>query len=183
MTVASLSAIPPGASVARTLTLLKNLPGTGPRPQTVTPPEACAVAHTKEESLALLPPPHDSFVHRGGATIPPGVYVTTDTTADFHAHGQYGRDTDKDVVYTSTFRADGSFLETQRPDYPDQGPVRGRYQVVGDTVTFTFEPQARLTPETVRWSYYQGQLTFQIVSVQDPGGLVYYTAHPWRRVS
>ena len=40
-----------------------------------------------------------------------------------------------------------------------------------------------VTPETVRWSYYDGQLTFAIVNVQDLSSRVIYTAHPWRKVS
>jgi hypothetical protein len=33
----------------------------------------------------------------------------------------------------------------------------------------------------VRWSYFDGQLTFAIVDVADTGSRVIYTAHPWRK--
>ena len=36
-------------------------------------------------------------------------------------------------------------------------------------------------PEKVRWSYFDGQLTFGIVDVADTGSRVIYTAHPWRK--
>lgn len=69
------------------------------------------------------------------------------------------------------------------PDYRDQGPVAGRYVVKGDEVTFDFNncPTGCGAPETVRWSYFDGQLTFAIVDVADTGSRVIYTAHPWRK--
>lgn len=33
-----------------------------------------------------------------------------------------------------------------------------------------------------KWSYYRGELTFEIVEVADAGSRVIYTAHPWRRI-
>jgi hypothetical protein len=36
--------------------------------------------------------------------------------------------------------------------------------------------------ETLRWSYYRGKLTFEIVDAPAPGGKAIYTAHPWRRI-
>ena len=65
-----------------------------------------------------------------GPTIPPGTYVETVTAEQFAAAGQSGPDWSADVTYTWVLRPDGTFLETQEPDYPDQGPlaweVRGR---------------------------------------------------------
>ena len=70
---------------------------------------------------------------------------------------------------------------TQGPDYPDQGPVTGRYVVKGDEVTFSVSQATGWSAtETVRWSYFDGQLTFAIVDVSDTGSRVIYTAHPWR---
>ena len=74
--------------------------------------------------------------------------------------------------------------ETQSPDYKDQGPLEGRYVVKGDEVTFTYttcQSSGCIAPETVRWSYFDGQLTFAIVDVADTGSRVIYTAHPWRK--
>jgi hypothetical protein len=55
--------------------------------------------------------------------------------------------------------------------------------VHGNEVTFYWNRVAGLTPETVRWSYYDGQLTFSVVTVQDQNGQVQYNEHPWHKVS
>ena len=159
------------------------LPGSGPQPQVIGFPDACAVARTADEAVDKARPDDGAeFVHRGGATIPPGVYVTTNTPADLHAGGVYGPESERDLTTTTTIHADGTYEQPQNPQYPGQPIVRGRYTVVGDTVTFTADPDAGLTPEVVRWSYYQGRLTFRIVNVQDSAGVVLYTAHPWRKI-
>ena len=82
-------------------------------------------------------------------------------------------------------RADGTLRETQAPDYPDQGPLSGHYVVKGDEVTFFWsQPTAHWSAtEKVRWSYFDGQLTFAIVDVADTASRVLYTAHPWRKIS
>jgi hypothetical protein len=105
--------------------------------------------------------------------------------ADWRAGGQYGRDWNKDITFTEVFHADGTWRETQVPDYPDQGPVYGRYVVKGDQVTFSVNAATSngTSYETVRWSYFDGQLTFAIVDVADTASRVIYTAHPWRKVS
>ena len=66
----------------------------------------------------------------------------------------------------------------QRP-----GPLTGHYVVKGDEVTFYWNPTPTWVsaPETVRWSYFDGQLTFAIVDVADTASRVIYTAHPWRK--
>ena len=65
------------------------------------------------------------------------------------AAGQVGADSQADITYTYVFEADGTFRETQQPDYPDQGPVSGKYVVSGDTVTFVFDfsPTGTLAPK------------------------------------
>jgi TRAP-type C4-dicarboxylate transport system substrate-binding protein len=184
MAGATRAVLPTGRNAQKALQLIrKSLKGFGPQVLAVAPPAGCVIAHTVAEAAkAPRPGGQELFVHKGGAVIPPGTYVTTDTVADFHAEGIYGRDFDKDVTYTQTFRADGSFLATQVPDYPDQGPVAGRYEVTGDTVLFTLDAATGIAPETVKWSYFDGQLTFTVVQVQDSGSRVIYLAHPWRRV-
>ena len=79
----------------------------------------------------------------------------------------------------------GHWYDTQKPDYPDQGPAGGPLIYHGHTVTFVFSkqfPNSIDAPETVRWSYFQGQLTFTIVNVADPASRVGYIAHPWLKV-
>ena len=111
--------------------------------------------------------------------------MVTDTVADFKAGGQYGGDWEKEITFTWHLHADGTFYQTQVPDYPDQGPTSGHYVVKGDEVTFFFKPTPSYVsaPQTVRWSYFDGQLTFAIVDVADTAGRVIYIAHPWRKVS
>lgn len=179
------AATPADDRVARARSMLQTLPGAGPQALAATPPLSCRLAHTAAESSTLTKAVQGTtdFIHRGGSTIPPGVYTVTLTAAEFHAAGNYGPDFNRDVTYTQTFRPDGTFLGTQEPDYPDQGPVAGRYAVTGDTVTFTLDPATGLGREVVRWSYFEGQLSFQIVNVQDTTSVLLYTAHPWRRTA
>ena len=81
------------------------------------------------------PGPDAATAHQGGGKIPPGTYVVTDTVADFQAGGQYGDDWEKDVTFTWHLHTDGTFYQSQVPDYPDQGPTSGHYVVKGDEVT------------------------------------------------
>ena len=62
--------------------------------------------------------------------------------------------------------------------------MSGHYVVKGDEVTFFwFQPRSSWSAtETVRWSYFDGQLTFAIVDVADTSSRVFYTAHPWRKI-
>jgi TRAP-type C4-dicarboxylate transport system substrate-binding protein len=181
---ATRAATPTSPVARRALQLIsESLAGFGPQRMAAEPPAGCVIADTVAEAArAPQPGGQERFVHKGGSVIPPGTYVTTDTVADFHAEGVFGPDWDKDITYTQRFRADGSFLSTQVPDYPDQGPVAGRYKVTGDAVLFTLDAATGIAPETVKWSYFDGQLTFKIVQVQDSGSRVIYLAHPWRRV-
>lgn len=165
-------------------TIRTDVPGTGPQLSPIPmPAPPCRTAKTPAQAISLhgLSVPAGSSKH--GATIPTGNYVTTDTVADFRAGGQYGPDWNKPITWTYHLHADGKLEQTQVPDYPDQGPIYGNYVVHGDEVTFFWNATAGLTPETVRWSYFKGQLTFTVISVQDTAGRVMYSAHPWHKVS
>jgi TRAP-type C4-dicarboxylate transport system substrate-binding protein len=175
------STAPVGAAATAMTAMIKaDVPGTGPQPVAVPPPPQCHTASTTAEAIALhnLSLPSESAPH--GATIPPGTYVTTDTVADFQAAGGYGADWQKPITWTTHLYPNGTVYQTQKPDYPDQPPLYGRYVVHGDQVTFIWA-HTNLTPETLRWSYYDGELTFSVVDVQDQGSTVLYTAHPWRK--
>ena len=177
-------AVPVGARVTAMVRMIRAaVPGTGPQPSPIPLPPACRMASTAAQAIALhrLSIPGGSG-QTGGATIPPGTYVTTDTVADWHAGGQYGADWDTAVTFTWHLYPDGRLYQTQKPDYPDQPFGRGRYVVKGDEVTFIWDLYMGLTPETVRWSYFNGQLTFSIVHVQDTASRITYIAHPWRKV-
>jgi hypothetical protein len=79
---------------------------------------------------------------------------------------------------TLTFRKNGTWWDVWfHPRRADQPPGGGKYTVRGDTLTLT--PAG---PDVVKWSYFQGQLTFRIVSVPDAFAQFTYTAHPWRKI-
>jgi TRAP-type C4-dicarboxylate transport system substrate-binding protein len=138
---------------------------------------------------SALPPACRSTAtpERGSATIPNGVYVVTDTAADFRARGLVSPDFNEDITYV-TQMSNGRFYQTQKPNFPDQGPFNGTYEIHGDEVVFTTlktgvnGENAVTAPETLKWSFYRGELRFRIVAVADPAGVVLYTAHPWRKV-
>jgi TRAP-type C4-dicarboxylate transport system substrate-binding protein len=110
------------------------------------------------------------------ATFPQGTFESRLTRADFAAQGAT-----PDPGFRFPFRIkihDGRFVDNEHP------PFRGRVLVHGDQVTFTIERplESKGDRETLRWSYYRGKLTFEIVDVPAPGGKAIYTAHPWRRI-
>ena len=72
------------------------------------------------------------------------------------------------------------------PTRADQPPGYGIYTVRGDLSDVRLPVPRQIFAaysETVRWSYYRGELSFEIVSVADPDGVVFYRAHPWHRVT
>jgi TRAP-type C4-dicarboxylate transport system substrate-binding protein len=174
--VASLRA---DAATARVLDRMQALPGAGPRPLAAPLSGACTSAAKPA-------------THRGPAKIPNGTYVVKITVAEFQSVGAVGPDFQKDVTFTSMFK-DGHFVNTQRPTYPDQCADRpsrshpacvGTYDIKGDEVTFTWSPPTPPplpAPETVKWSYFNGELHFQPVNVADAVSRLNY-AHPWRKV-
>ena len=184
--IAAAAKVDPGAYAAAAARLAE-VPGTGAQPLAGELPAGCTAARDAQTAIAA--------VRRGRAqrpaglprsqtaTIPDGTYTTTTTVADFHRGGQFGPDWNKDVTWTHRLRG-GKVHETAKPDYPDQGPCSGTYEVEGDTVTFTWVQSggcAGIGPEVVRWSYLDGKLSFQIVDVVDTASKVIYTAHPWRK--
>jgi hypothetical protein len=174
---------PVSAGVSAIMRMIKgDVPGTGPQLSPgLVPAPPCRTAQTLAQAIALRDLSAPAGSTKKGATIPPGNYVTTDAVADFQAGGITGPLWDKPITWTYHLHADGKLEQTQVPE--NQPPIYGHYVVHGDEVTFYWDPAAGLTPETVRWSYFDGVLTFSVVSVQDPGGQVMYNAHPWRKVS
>jgi hypothetical protein len=178
---------PPGnAEVAATMRAIRvDVPGTGPQLSPIPVPVSvpCRTAQTVAAAISLHRLSLRTRSGKQGATMPPGNYATTVTVADLRAGGLYGTDWNKPITFTYHIHADGKVEQTQTPDYPDQGPIYGHYVLHGDEVTFIWNAASGLTPEKLRWSYFRGQLTFSIISVQDPTGQVQYVAHPWRKVS
>jgi TRAP-type transport system periplasmic protein len=169
--IAAAGKVDPSGYAAAAAALAK-VPGTGPQPLAGDVPSACTAARARTQPARSQT-----------ATIPDGVYTTTTTVADLRRGGQYGPDWRKPITWTTRLRG-GRVHETQEPDYPDQGPCSGTYEVAGDRVTFTWDPSGACgatPPEVLRWSYYGGQLSFELVDVQDTASKVIYTAHPWRK--
>jgi TRAP-type C4-dicarboxylate transport system substrate-binding protein len=182
---ATATAAPASAAAATVERQIRALPGTGAQPDATGIPGGCRVAGDPATATAIHRVLTPALAHQGGGKIPPGTYVVTDTVADFQAGGQYGDDWEKDITFTTYLHADGTLRATQAPDYSDQGPISGHYVVKGDEVTFFLsQPTANWSAtEKLRWSYFDGQLTFAIVDVADTGSRVIYTAHPWRKTS
>jgi TRAP-type C4-dicarboxylate transport system substrate-binding protein len=172
------------AAVHKAISAIReSISGSGPRVQMIALPPECKVASTTASAVAA----HgqlvtQTFQHQGGAQIPDGTYATTTTVADLRAGGQTGADWNKDIVWTWRLH-NGQVQETQQPDYPDQGGCNGTYAIHGDEVTFTWEASCGLAPETVKWSNYEGKLSFAIVDVADTASKIIYSAHPWQKVS
>jgi TRAP-type C4-dicarboxylate transport system substrate-binding protein len=160
-------------STADALALLQATPGAGPHALS-SPPACRPVAHAAPA------------VRYAGPTIPNGTYISTDTAADFQNGGNFGPDWTKAITWTMRITP-GHWYETQNPDYPDQGPQGGPLRYRDHNVTFVYVKQtpnstSTPAPETVRWSYFKGQLTFTIVNVADPASRTLYAAHPWLKV-
>lgn len=119
------------------------------------------------------------------ATIPNGTYVTRTTVADLRRVAQYGRDWETSITWTTRVH-DGRWSQNRTPPSIDpkyKDGWNGTYSVYGDRLTFRFLDAPDVgTTETVRWSYYDGQLTLKLVSVADHGSRAIYAAHPWRKV-
>ena len=177
------AAAPAGAAAAAVDRQIRALPGTGVQPYATGVPAGCRVASDAASAAAIHQVLTPAVAHQGGGKIPPGTYVTTDTVADWQAGGQYGGEWNTAITFTTVIRADGTLRVTQAPDYSDQGPASGHYVVKGDEVTFSLsQPGGNWSAtEKVRWSYFDGQLTFAIVDVADTASRVIYTAHPWRK--
>jgi TRAP-type C4-dicarboxylate transport system substrate-binding protein len=173
----ALTGLSSDVSTTTFLAALQGVPGAGPRPLGGSLPPACRGTVATQPRSPV----------KGSVTIPNGVYVTTDTPEDFADGSVINGEQFKAVTYTTTMR-NGRWYQTQKPNYPDQGPFSGTYSVHGDEVVFVMlragvRGENDITaPETVRWSYFGGLLRFTIVTVTDNGSKVLYTAHPWRKI-
>ena len=121
-----------------------------------------------------------------GPRIPPGTYEAKVTPEDFPAPGSGNPEFDNAITFTYVLRPDGTFRETQDPDFPDQGPSDGRYDTDGYQVTFHYLHNDfggnLIAPESMHWSFYDGRLTFTDVHAADDAGDAIYGV-PWHLVS
>jgi TRAP-type C4-dicarboxylate transport system substrate-binding protein len=185
LVAASRPAMPAGGQAAALVrAIATSVPGSGATLGDIPTPVACHVAHTAAQAISLHRGPTPAAPPKTvkAATIPTGVYVTTDSVADFLAAGVDNPDFDKPVTYTTYLKPDGQVISDSKPDYHDQAEARGTYVVRDDVVTFYWDKATGLTPESLRWSYFDGQLTFKIIHVQDQADHALYAAHPWRKI-
>ena len=161
------------------LAQLLRLPGAGIKAVATPLPAACSHPTSRRES---------ANAGTAGATLPAGVYRVTDTYDDWLNGNVINRDFRTAITYVTTIRKNGTWYQTQTPNYPDQGPFSGTWKVHGDEVVFVMlhsgaDGHGSITaPETVKWSYFDGRLFFRIVIVADAGSRVLYEAHPWRKI-
>jgi TRAP-type C4-dicarboxylate transport system substrate-binding protein len=160
-------------ATGQVLRLLEATPGAGP--QVLQPPAACTASGQGTAAAT------------GAADIPNGVYVVTTTRDDYQSRGQYGGGWDAPAYTWTTTLRDGKWTRTVVPRFAGQvGDLdsAGTYLVQGDQVSFsyTFPHVDASEPETLRWSYYKGRLTLQVVDVIDLGARIIYSAHPWQKV-
>jgi hypothetical protein len=107
--------------------------------------------------------------------FPQGRFASPLTAADFK---RYGGKIDPKFPHPWIITIRSGRWETN--EHP---PFGGPYLVHGNRITFVVDHplKAKGHRETLKWSYYRGQLTFQIVSgVGDDAAI--YLAHPWRRM-
>jgi hypothetical protein len=108
------------------------------------------------------------------ARFPTGTFLTKITVKDLVAAGLSTSDAHWETL---TFRSDGTFRDVWfHPTQPNQEPLNGHYIVKGNALRLI------PTPDSVRWSYANGRLTFAIIKVPDPLARLVYTAHPWQKI-
>jgi dipeptidyl aminopeptidase/acylaminoacyl peptidase len=111
---------------------------------------------------------------RAVAAFPTGTFRTKITAADLVRAGLDPADAHWETV---TYRADGTWRDVwSHPTVASQPPETGRYVVHGAALRILG------TPDTVRWRYANGALTYAVVNVPDRLARLIYTAHPWRRL-
>ena len=187
--VAKAGAAQPQGAQAQTLAtkIAGAVSGSGPQARAAALPANCRVAATADEAQAVRRPadsPSSLAPPSSIAPFPVGIYEVTVTAQQWAAAGIVGPDWQSDITFTWTFKADGTVTAKQEPDFPDQGPGKGTWTVNGDQVTLVTvqasDPGTTYN-ETLRWSYFKGELHFVVINVQDDPGKVFY-ALPWRKV-
>ena len=139
----------------------------------------------------LLPPPKDCAAPAADASpqtassapFPDGTYVVRLTLADWERFAAFGDVAEEPRTITTTFR-DGRLTQKLSPEWgpaDERCPCDARYKVEGDKLTIDWD-RADFTDESVRWSYFGGQLTFKDPEVDEAWVEASYLAHPWRKV-
>jgi hypothetical protein len=139
-----------------------------------------AIERLKEQgttgSASLPACPKGAGGSRATGEFPQGRFASHLTPADFR-RGHATIEPGFPSPFIATIR-DGRWHTNEHPQFG------GRYVVRGNLLTFVVDrpSENKGQRETVKWSYYRGELTFRVVAVADSGSRVIYTAHPWRRI-
>jgi hypothetical protein len=138
---------------------------------------------TFERNLALVALAAVALAAAGSAdsrsltTFPTGTFLTKLTKQDVIAAGFPASDAHWETL---TFRKDGTWTNVWfHPKQTNQPPTnpRHKYVITGNKLRLL------TTPDTVRWHFANGLMTFTIVSVPDKMARLAYTAHPWRKTN
>jgi TRAP-type C4-dicarboxylate transport system substrate-binding protein len=183
---AAVKASPDGAAARGWLTKLRADLAAAQPSKPAAAPSGCPVATTAAQAMTLHAAAGAASTPSATPTtaFPTGTFVTLVTKEQWKAGAADSADFQTDITFTTKLNADGTYLETQQPDFPDQGPMRGTYKIDGDQVTFLGRQDSDPTTEyveTVKWSYFKGELHFVVVDVADSAGRVIY-GQPWRKI-
>ena len=156
---------------AKVMAALRALPGSGPHVQATRLPKDC-----------VTPPAPRKAAPRGDG-IPGGRVRHPRHEQDFRRGDVTNPTLMEDITFRTRLRA-GRWSQTLDPTCPSRdrsaGPTRSTATRLRSSCS---RPKSEVTaPETVRWSYFNGQLRFENVEVADFASRVLYTAHPWRKV-
>ena len=129
-----------------------------------------------ERVAALAPCQGSATASSTGTPFPQGRFESMLTEADFARAGAQ-----RDPNFPEPWQITIEHGRWRTNEHPSFG---GHYILHGDEITFVIERPADAAGEreTVKWSYYRGELTLRIVSVRDAGARVIYTAHRWKRI-
>jgi hypothetical protein len=126
-------------------------------------------------ALVVIPAARASAAETRAPGYPTGTFLTRITVGDLARAGLSPDDAHSETL---TFTRDGTWRAVWfQPSVRGQPPEHGRYRLTGDRLRMLG------TPDTVRWRYEDGRITFTIVHVPDALARLTYRAHPWRRVS
>lgn len=160
---------------------------TGAQPDAAPVPAQCAVAATaiaaEQKHRATRQSTGSTSTSNPAQLV--GTYRVDVTEQDWVKGGVVGADWNTAITFTYTLFADGTQTETQKPDFPDQGPLHGTWKVHGNRIEFISGGVGSAGDdfdETVSWSYFKGVLTLKPLVVQDQPGRVIYSV-PWRKIA
>jgi len=143
----------------------------GAGPQALAAPQGC----TKPSQAGAVP-------KAGPASIPNGTYQVRLSLEDFKRWGEYGPTWQTPIVWTMKLDS-GRFEAARRPRLANDRPFAGTVTLDGDVARFrALDPGGNRASWTARWSYYNGELTWVPIDLNDLDTRMMLGAHPWKKV-